>query len=172
MQLHEGLRLILLDPARPVWRRRGRWARTRDTRNQMAGSRGAKQGSIGINLVFESVNRSPISERACADVCFHPSSALHDVMNLVSRWHGFHGLFACRPGHARLGLAIGAPLRLGGVALEIPLRQFVVLSCRVSHGVCFCGLFQLLHNCAHLLVHSSSFLVDFILSAPSVSPKV
>jgi len=130
MQLHEGLRLILLDPARPVWRRRGRWARTRDTRNQMAGSRGAKQGSIGINLVFESVNRSPISERACADVCFHPSSALHDVMNLVFHRHGFFWAVRVLYLSCSFGLAIGVLQRTVKVALGISLStRHSIMSC-------------------------------------------
>ena len=62
------------------------------------------------------------------------------------------------------------PSPAGLVALA-PTLAYSRIFCLVSEFM-LCGLFQLLHNSNHLLVHSSSFLVAFILSAPSVSPKI
>jgi hypothetical protein len=94
--------------------------------------------------------RLPISERAESGFLL-PSwtSALHDVMNLVSHCFSmfYHVQFVCRPRYfMRVWAGDRLPAASGWHSLEIPRPHLVVLSCRVSHRFSFCGMFQLLQT--------------------------
>jgi hypothetical protein len=118
--------------------------------------------------------RLPISERAESG-CLLPSwtSALHDVMNLVSHCFSmfYHVQFVCRPRYfMRVWAGDRLPAASGWHSLEIPRPHLVVLSCRVSPFVaCFSSYRPKLLRI--VAVHNSSWRGGFFVSAPSAAPK-
>lgn len=89
-------------------------------------------------LSFQTANRSPISDRACRGVCFHPTSAVHDVMNLVSRRHDIVRAVGVLSRSCAASLAIGSQSRSVDVA-RFPLarRRSAVFSLIGGSVACF-----------------------------------